>query len=218
MIASANTGTLLGPKFSTDGGINWTTRTTAPTGGWDSETMTVRANTTGGRVILMGTTTATGSAIRVAYSDNGGVDWTTISNLTTTIATATKVSLEFCEETGYWYFMIRGSSGTAAELWKSINNGATWTKIKTFSAFALQGLAVHSEYLMVAQAEGPTGNVVFQIVYSVDQGVTWHATGTAIGGSLRTCSAGNGRIMAVSSSYAYLGVVATGKPTAIEIT
>lgn len=201
----------LGWRTSTDR-ATWTAATTAPTGTWTAAVMGVAANKTSGRVVAMGIGTA--GFLKVAYTDDGGVNWTTLADLTSTIASPSIASLSHNADEGAWYFTVGETSGAhSCEVWRSTDDGATWTKMATLANYCVRRIAGFGA-LLVGVASSSSRN---DVVYSLDGGATWQKSGIWAGGSLVGVYAGGGRPMILTSAYCYMGF-AMGEPSLGSLT
>lgn len=180
---------------------------------WSASALDMAANKTSGRVVVAGSFGA--GAVRVAYSDNGGLAWTTLaSDLATTITSPTVLHLTHNADESAWYLVIGETSGTpSCEVWRSTDDGASWTKVATLANWCLRRIAGFGA-LLVSVATGASRN---EVVYSIDAGATWKKIGLWPAGTPCGVFDGGGRPMLLTSAYAYMGV-AMGEPNIGNLT
>ncbi len=206
------TGGVIAVQVSADR-ATWFGSSTPLGSSWSANALDMKANKASGRVVVVGSFGA--GAIRVAYSDNGGNSWTTLaSDLVTTITSPTVLHLSHNADESAWYLVVGETSGTpSCEVWRSTDDGASWTKVATLSATCLYRIGGFGA-LLVSVAKTSSGNFV---VYSLDAGTTWEKTGMIVEGTPNGMFVGAGRALALTSSNAYLSV-AMGKPSIGAVT
>lgn len=141
-------------------------------GTWDNFTAGLAVDVSTGKVAAVGISS---SQPRVAYSTDGGVNFTTLAGLATTIVSPAWVDI--CHNPGdAWYLTVGESTGThTGEIWRS-TDAITWTKVATFANNFIRCIAGFTELLVGATASG-------SIVSSVDGGVTWRRCGSIANGT-----------------------------------
>jgi hypothetical protein len=198
--------------YSTTGAAPWTSGGALPSASWNSAAAPSMAVNGLGRIVAIARSTAT--TWEVMTSDDGGTSWTARTDITTTLSTGTTTSLAYDSESAAWLWSVGETSGThSSELWKSTDNGVTWTLLKSFSSVAVQGIAVDGRRVWCAMALSASFNP--RLVYSTDEGTTWRIAQS----NLSTTSAstggvfyGGGRFCVVSdSTFRMTG--AAGTPT-----
>lgn len=149
----------------------WTSRTPPFAGNVSGPMRAVCRKDTGRTVAVIGLA----SSFSVSFSNDGGVTWSAEVVKASTIATPTELGLAYNPTTGRWLITIGEVVGTpTGEVWESTDNGATWTKIKTFTGTCVMSPAPQGKtWVSTATTTGPENH----IVYSLDNGVTWKKAG-----------------------------------------
>ena len=180
----------------------WTQRTN-PTGFVNTDKFAVAVNKSTGRLVAMQWDPAV-PAVRVATCDDGGITWTARANLTSTIGSPERITLQYDVDAGYWYMTIGEVTGTpTSEVWRSTDQGVTWSKMCTLANYHVAHVAGFNN-LLVSVARG-TG--VNEIVYSLDFGATWQFAGVRMNGTfVQGCFKGGGKPVAVTSQWIFAGV------------
>lgn len=110
---------------------------------------------------------------KVFRSTDNGATWLYLTKFSGTVSTADSVNAFVKDSSGNLYAAVTGSS-TAQGVWKSINHGVSWTKVKSHPS--------GTGYLDITAAQGnkltavgkPVASIAESpIVYSSDKGVTW---------------------------------------------
>ena len=161
--------------------------------------------------------------------NNGTGTYTSVIVTTTDGATFSAVTNPFGSSTGNFlnglavdntnplqpvFLALVGLSGSGEDntsVYKSTNNGATWTVVKTFdgslfgqSNFSGAGIAVIGQLWVCALSEGNRGPTV---LYSLDQGATWHygnnrlPPSTPGNGLYQTLVAGDTQFLGINGQY-----------------
>lgn len=186
---------------STDGtGGTWSAPSSI-TGTWLSNAdarFGLAVDKTAGRVVFAGIESGN---FRFAYSSNGGSSWTVGAGVATAIPSPTEMHLSWNEEEGAFYFVIGETSGThSCEVWRSAD-GSSWTKQATLTGWSLKEIAGLGALLVAVAAGG-------DVMYSIDQGVTWRIAHIAVSGTPVGVYVGGGRPVIVTSSHVYVGLSA----------
>lgn len=163
-------------------------------GGWGSFTAALAVDVTTGTVVAAGLDTS--NKLRIAYSTDGGDNWTTPASLASGIANPSVVDVAHGGD-GFFYATISDITGThECEVWRS-PDGSTWTKVATLTANSIRHLAGFSEGLIGITGAG-------SIVSSVDQGVTWRRCGFVVAGTPLKVENILGRALILTSTMTYL--------------
>lgn len=142
-------------------------------GTWSNFTTGLAVNPTTGRVVAVGLSTG---APRVAYTTDGGDNWTTIAALVTGVASADYVDVAYGGD-GYFYLTVGDSVLHESEVWRSAD-GITWTLRVALANEHVRQLAGFGERLV-----GVTGTNRGALVVSHDGGATWTRTGARVTGT-----------------------------------
>lgn len=160
-------------------------------GTWNNFTTGLAVNPTTGLVVAVG---ISGGAPRVAYTTDGGDNWTTIAALASLIVAPERVDVCYGGD-GYFYLTVGESTGTdTGEVWRS-SDAITWTKVATFAANTIHNLAGFGERLVGVTATG-------SMVTSTDQGVTWKRIGHVTAGTPLKIENCGGRAVLLTSTRA----------------
>lgn len=175
-----------------------------PFGTWVATTMMLGVNKTSGRTILMGAGAAL--AISITMSDDGGDNWSALDTLVTTIGTPTNVWLSYNASEEAWYFVIANGSQDS-EVWRSDDDGDTWTKKATLSSVALRTIAGFGPNLLMAvSGTGIPASPGNRVYASVDQGATWRRLTLACSGTVKGIYEGGGQPLIVTATTTYVGL------------
>ncbi len=130
-------------------------------------------NPTTGRILAVSSSSST--SVYVSKSDNGGVAWADLTTLTADFTTAAlgPVNVYFEEGTSTWWICIGLSSSLAGNIWKSTDEGATWTKVLNATDFSPGSIIADGPLLIVRTKKTLSTSHPYKIVYSVDSGATW---------------------------------------------
>ena len=194
---------------STAPNVSWSAATSPLTG---TQRPIMAINKTSGRIILLNT--SGGTTIKSATSDDGGQTWTARADLVPGISSLSSssghIALAHSAADGCWLMFVQ-NGGSTSEVYKSTDDGVTWTGVRTIvllNELFLRGpfmkdFAVLGS-LWVAYANGKNG-----VIYSRDKGVTWRASGWRPSTSSTTVNVATGNGMTLlsatisGSGYAY---------------
>lgn len=189
----------------------WTARTSSANMNWNPFLVRMAVNPATGRIVLVqySPSAPQGERAFVTTSDDGGITWVDGFEMETLIATPTEASLSFNPADESFLYTIGETSGTpSSEVWRSTDDGETWTKLTTLTTMCLMHPAPYGKG-WVDNARG--GRASSEIIYS-DNGTTWkyvgHITNTT---TARGCYAGGGQIIAVDGLIVWPSVRA-GRP------
>lgn len=186
----------------------WTDATTKPSGSWSGVSLGLACKPSNGRVIAMCIGSPPGT-VRVATSDNGGVNWTDRATLTTTLpGTSERTAISYSEVDDSWICTLGKIATADSEVWRSTDDGVTWTKIATFGNACLLNVACLGR-LLVSVAVLADGSS--HIVYSLDTGVTWRLSGYRLQSTGVGVFRGGGRPLALTTLSVATGI-AMGVP------
>jgi PKD repeat protein len=185
-------GTGIGLVKSTDGGDNWTDPVFLGTSTVISD---IKVAQTDSSVVLAATNKG------LYRSTNGGTSFTNISIVPTGGGVPVVWSIAAAGGTNFVLSLLGGTSD--GEIWRSTDNGATWTK-STGIASGVGRISVDAApsrpSVLYATAAKPSGSVstdLVDIYKSVDDGLTW--TGIAKSGStFKTYTNSNGESSTLS--------------------
>jgi hypothetical protein len=128
-----------------------------------------------------------GGTVSPRTSADGGATWASPANFASTIAAASEWSLYFNSVRNEFVFTIGETTGTpTGEVWVSADDGATWTKKKTFANACLTHCTsdVRGGYISLARIL-EAGAQKNDIVFSLDGGATWQRSGVNPAGNPR---------------------------------
>lgn len=114
---------------------------------------------------------ASGTA-RIYRSIDDGKTWSFLTKFSGTIASTDNINAFTKDSSGNLYAAVTGNS-VAQGIWKSINNGVSWTKVKSHP--------LNTGYLDITAAQGTkitavgkaTSSTDSPVIYSTNAGVTW---------------------------------------------
>jgi hypothetical protein len=117
------------------------------------------------------------SAFKVSTSTNGGATWSAAASFALSAAFE-RVFLGYNETTNTWMLSVGtvGGNEYTCEVWISTNDGASWTKNATLSNSRIQQPSPLGA-VWIATAVMATGSLGDQLVYSLNEGVTWQRAG-----------------------------------------
>jgi hypothetical protein len=149
----------------------WTARTSLLAG---TQRPVMAVNKVSGRIVAMNT--SGGTTVKVQTSDDGGVSWTLRADISPSIGGLSSntfpMALAYSEAEGAWLMCVR-QSGSIFEVWRSVDDGTTWALRATINT---QG-PVFGSLLAVGSAWIAFSNTANGLIYSLDSGLTWRATG-----------------------------------------
>lgn len=163
-------------------GATWADATVFPSGdAWgsdDYELFRMAVNKDSGRIVATVLTTdgvshSGDDYFVVATSDDGGVNWTTradIYDAGTDVAEHSSLVYDPIGEA--WYFTHGEDDTDTSRVYRSTNNGVTWTLVSTLTAFCITSIACIESMLVATAIQGTARYVV----YSLDNGTTWRNT------------------------------------------
>jgi photosystem II stability/assembly factor-like uncharacterized protein len=159
---------------SADGGLTWAA-TAADPHAIGCNLVSVRAFMVGGTTVryLVLRNTLAATALQIAYSDDAGVSWTTVT-LGATVAEAGVADQSLCvlDEKNMWACTAQG------RVYKSINGAVTWTEQP--SALTAGGAAALNAIHFVDENIGFAVGAAGLNIYTIDGGTNW-AAATATG-------------------------------------
>lgn len=117
-----------------------------------------------------------GTTIYTATSTDGWSTCAVQANNTTAITSATNLYLSWDPTAADWYMVI--SKPTTSEVWRSTNNGVSWTLTKTFTTANLGQIAADPFGALIAPALGSQGRY-YGLAISRDAGATWAMLGVS---------------------------------------
>ncbi len=149
-----------------------------------------------------------GTTAKVAVSNDGGTTWIRQGDLALGFA-AQHAHLSYDPDKDAWYLAVsRYSGGYQSEVWRSTDDGVTWTRrCALASSRVLRIAAIDSVLVSVATHALPGAIVGEEVVFSVDEGATWHPTGMRPMGSTALgafTSPNAGAALVMTSTHAYV--------------
>jgi hypothetical protein len=186
---------------------SWTART-GPVG-WTYGIRRLHVKKSTGRIVGC-QLSPTSNQIITSYSDDGGITWVnqSASPLTWSGNLFTELGVSYNETTNTWLITAGEIVFGAGAVWRSTDDGVTWTKIETFFSHCPQR-AVGVGKIWVTELSNSSG-LVF-VAYSLDDGATWTFTDQGMLGLGRGMFEGGGRLMALTNTNIYRGL-ALGRP------
>lgn len=176
--------------------VTWTQRTlpAAFTGALPSA---VPLSATGGGTTIIANVSASGN-VDVAYSTDGGITWG--STNFATFAGATIVRPAYGN--GVFMLLAYDAANYRTQIWTSAT-GAAWTKVQEYATRVRMTALANVGKLWVSAGIIAFGAVVMisrQVLYSIDNGVTWRPGGYA--GSIQNIIGGPGAVMLLDATNA----------------
>jgi hypothetical protein len=178
--------------FTSSNRTSWTSRTVPTSFNAALAHWRLEVKPSSGRIVMTAYRSSD-SKLLIATSDDGGVTWTERTFLTTTIVpTLGGVSLTYNSTRNEWLYIIGEQSGTpSCEVWKSSDDGVTWTKILTLTNACLcKPAPVGTMWVGGNRSNG--------VAYSLDGGVSWYTTARAL--ALNEAYYGGGTVMLQTNS------------------
>lgn len=110
---------------------------------------------------------------KIFRSTDSGQTWLFLNKFAAPVSTADSVNALVKDSSGYIYAAVTGSA-TAQGIWKSINNGVSWTKVKSHpSNTGYLDITVSQGSALTAVGKAVSSSANSPIIYSNNQGVTW---------------------------------------------
>lgn len=188
----------------------WTFRT-PPTGFGSGPQVVLAVKKSTGRLVAMAIPNygAAPQPVKVATSDDGGITWTSRTDLSTNVdlSASVQTACAYNAETNTWLYTVGETSGTAtSEVWASTDDGVTWTKVATLTASCLLNPASMGSLWLTA-VRGST-----ELAYSLDSGATWKYTGFTVQTTAVGAFASADQFLALCTGVVFPGLRA-GKPS-----
>lgn len=156
-----------------------------------------------------------GADLKVSTSDDGGITWTARTDIPNTIVAtdAFSCSLMYNATTNTWIYVMCETTGTpTCKVWRSSDDGVTWTNVATLANHALREVAAVGYMLVSVTSAG-------DIVYSLDDGATWKPAAFQITGTTSIgVFAGGGGLLAISDDAIFPSAVRMGDPNLTALT
>lgn len=135
-------------------------------------------NPSSGRIVAVRGNAIPNHTCSIATTDDAGQTWVIRDSVIDTVVGSSSVhQLSYLADTNTWLLVVGGTTVKTSELWKSTDDGTTWSKVRSFSSCLLAQVAA-VDSLWVAGARFLTTT---EVVYSADAGVTWYRSGIVIG-------------------------------------
>ena len=112
----------------------------------------------------------------VAYADSSFTDWTeTQVEPADAVGRYDIAAIAYSSTATAWVIAVGADDPTQSDIWRSTNDGATWTRVATNLALAIRGIYWHpEENIFIASARSaPFTTFGTAAYYSEDGGVTW---------------------------------------------
>jgi hypothetical protein len=174
----------------------WTQRT-LPAAFLGALPSAIPLSATGGGTTVIANVAASGN-VDVAYSTDGGITWG--SGNFATFAGATIVRPVY--GTGIFMILAYDAATYRTQVWTSAT-GAAWTKVQEYPTRVRMTALANVGKLWVSAGLIAFGAVVMlsrQVLYSIDNGVTWHPGG--FGGIIQNIIGGPGAVMLLDGANA----------------
>jgi len=132
-----------------------------------------------------------GTTVRPGYSSNGGTSFTASTTFTTGLASATDLSVVPLGGTTWLITIGKAQAAPAAEVWKSIDDGITWTLLTSLTNTGITNVAVAGPGAGNGELP-PLISTSFdnissaRTIMSLDGGATWRPLGLTSFGTTTT--------------------------------